>query len=150
MQRTFGRIIATAALAVALAPLASSAHDDHCAADIFVLSGVDAGGSRAGSNPGAVTCTEHVEEIPASSNTTIPGATHAWAASFAQPSNGTATINGGDPIDLAFFHETVRDRYESQSLDLSAVVAGSIIEIFVDFDGEEDSGDEQRITYTRV
>lgn len=146
MKLMVGRIVAVAALAVALAPLASSAHEDHCGA-FFVLSGVDAAGAaRAGSNPGAATCTAHDSDAPVATNYTVPGATHAWAAAAGKPDDGaTASINGGAPIALTFFFETVRGRYESQSLDLSGVLPGSPIKITLAFGGEA-----QSLTYTRI
>jgi hypothetical protein len=141
------RIALVSALALALAPLASNAHEDHCY-DVFVLSGVDTGSARTGTNPGAATCTAHDPDVPVNTNTTVPGATHAWAAAFStlpQP-EGYVTINDGDEIELTFFKETVRDRWESNSVDLTGVAPGAVLKFTAIFD--EDN--VQTVTYIRL
>lgn len=145
-MKVMTRLALVAALALSVAPVAN-AHEDHCY-DVFLLSGADTGSARAGSNPGGVTCQAHDPDVPVATNTTIPGATHAWAAAFSsmpQPT-GSVSINGGAPIALTFFLETVRGRWESNSIDLSGVAPGSTLAITADF-GEDNV---QTVIYTRL
>lgn len=139
-------LAAVAALSVALAPLASSAHANHCT-DVFLVSGADAGaGNRAGANPGTATCQEHVETVPAGSNVTVPGATHAWAAVLDSGNplpTGTARINGGTAITLTFTDVLARARWESQAISLIGVLPNSTIALSVVV-----SGVTNTVTYT--
>lgn len=110
--------LAAVAIGVAtlgLAPTGATA--DHCA-DIFVFSGLDAGGQRQGLNAGSAGCT--VDDEAVNTNVITPGATHAWVGSLSTvvPTGGTLT-QGSTSTTLTFTFNTARGRYESQSVALT-------------------------------
>jgi len=147
------RITLLAALAMAsglaLAPLVATADPGHCT-DTFILSGHDPQNdreTRAGTNPGAVSCTVNDPDVHPDTNYTVPGSTALWvgiADTFPNPT-GTITIGDDDPIALDFELNSLRGRFESQSVDLTEVAPGTVMTATVDYDGGSTS-----VTYTRI
>lgn len=149
MPKNVTRIAVMAALLAALVPATAKA--THCR-DLIILSGdptVTTPYRVGGQNLGVAGCLA----VHASTNKITPGATDAWASisTVAQPtapSGGTLKVGTGTPTALTWTLNSVRNRWESQTIAIGSTgtVVSTLTGISFPCTG---CGASQTVTYTR-